>query len=410
MKPCPLSRLFHFSILLALTIVVTPLLSAQTLSVLHSFTGGPDGAFPQAGLTLDAAGNLYGTALGGGRGSCGHNDVPGCGVVFKVQRHGSGWTLSPLYSFTGTDNFFPNSRVSFAPNGVLYGTTASGSGGGSVYSLRPPSHVCGSISCPWALTVVHRFGSPNDGGDPAGDLMFDAAGNVYGTTKSGGASAGGTVYEISGGVETILHSFMSGAFDEGDSPESGVVFDSQGNLWGTARTGGENLCGTIFKLQPVVGGWFETTYRDFGQDENDGCNPMGGVIFDPSGNLYGTTYAGGGFLVGGTAYAGILFGPFPYGEAFLGYNGSPTGGPTTSLTRDAAGNLYGATTQDGASGNGSVFEKMSDGTFVSLHDFTGGADGQFPLSNVVVDAQGNLYGTTSQGGAYGYGVIWEITR
>src|SRR5664279_4129579 len=173
----------------ALTVVSTQAAHAQvgTLEVLHTFTGGTDGAAPDAGLTMDRAGNLYGTANVGGSGGSGH------GTVFKLKRSGSGWTFSVLYAFTGNlDGGGPEARVIFGPNGNLYGTTTGGGpdNHGVVFRLSPPASFCRSISCPWTETVLYRFTGGADGGSPeTGDVVFDQAGNLYGTTAVGGSSS-----------------------------------------------------------------------------------------------------------------------------------------------------------------------------------------------------------------------------
>ena len=205
---------------------------AQTFTVLHNFTGGSDGAFPLTGLTLDANGNLYGTTAGGGRGACRFGNVQGCGTIFRMRQQNGSWTLLPLYSFNGSDGFLPEARVTFGPSGALYGTTIDGSQQGipqgTLYRLTPPAHICGSLSCPWTLTTLHRFGSGNDGWEPLGDLIFDEAGSLYGTTLAGGGGQGGTVYKFSAGIETILYNFP--ALIDGNDPGGGVIFDGAGNL------------------------------------------------------------------------------------------------------------------------------------------------------------------------------------
>ena len=377
---------------------------AQTLTVLHSFTGGWDGAFPLAGLTIDATGNLYGTAVSGGTGNCGYNYAQGCGVVFRLQRHGSGWLFTSLYSFSGPDGFFPQGRVGFGPDGTLYGTTNGTPG--TLFRLRPPMRACAMALCPWSMSIVHQFSGGSDGAFPAGDLTFDAAGNIYGTTSGGGSSfeysGYGVVYEMSGGVETVLHAFYG---SDGGNPQSGVIFDAAGNLYGTAPQDGMFApCGTVFELLPSPSGWTETLLHNFVYN-NDGCMPVGGLLIDSSGSLYGTTASGEPYRRG-TIFELTCCG---WGEIERYVFGGPQGqGPTAGLTMDAAGNLYGTTYSDGRFYAGSVFRLAADGSFSELHAFNG-SDGQYPVSNVVLDTNGNLYGTTSEGGAYGYGAVWEIT-
>lgn len=396
------------AIVAALTMLGAQIAQAQTFTVLHTFTGGTDGKAPEAGLTLDAAGNLYGTASAGGSGS---------GTVYRLTHKGSGWTFSPLYNFAGGDDgATPIARVIIGPNGTLYGTTEYGgncvSNCGTVFNLAPPVSVCKAVKCYWDEKVLYRFlGGDKDGYQPGyGDLVFDRAGNLYGTTIFGSANSSGIVFELtpsSGSwTENILYAMTS---DSGVYPYSGVIFDHAGNLYGTAlESGPETIYGTVYELTPSGSGWAETTLHNF-QEATDGSSPWGGVIFDSSGNLYGTTSnrgpSGGGTVFkltpsNGTWTLTVL-------HSFAG-----SGGPQGGLTMDAAGNLYGTTYGDGTHDYGNVFElSPSDGgwTYTDLYDFTGGDDGGNPLGSVAMDANGNLYGTTSSYGTHGYGVIWEIT-
>jgi len=393
----------------ALSLLGTQSAQAQTFNVIHTFTGGMDGAFPEAGLTLDAAGNLYGTASAGGS--------SGSGTVYKLAHRGSGWTFSPLYNFAGgNDGASPIARVIFGSNGTLYGTTEIGgncsSACGTVFNLGPPATACKSVLCYWSEKVLYRFqGGTGDGYHPGyGDLVFDRSGNLYGTTINGGSNSAGIIYELtpSGGswTEDILYNMTTSS---GIYPYSGVIFDHAGNLYGTALEGGpDSIYGTVYQLTPSGSGWAENTLYNF-QKATDGASPYGGVIFDSSGNLYGTT------SFNGPAGAGTVFELTPSNgswtftvlHSFAGNNG-PYGG----LTMDAAGNLYGTTYGDGAHGYGNVFElSPSNGgwTYTDLYDFTGGSDGGYPFGTVAVGANGNLYGTTGYFGNDGYGVVWEIT-
>ena len=420
------------SVVFVLTVVAVPAAQAQNFSVIHQFSGGQDGASPDAGLTMDAAGSLYGTASSGGDtgGNCA-TDQGGCGTVFKLAHKGSGRIFDPLYSFQGgNDGANPFARVIIGSDGSVYGTTrqgggsgCGGSGCGTVFRLRPPATACKTALCPWTETVLYRFTGGSDGAVPSnGDLVFDKAGNLYGTTLQGGSGScnGGTcgvVYKLtpSNGewTESVLYSFTGGS--DGGNPNAGVIFDKVGNLYGAATYGG-NLacnapygCGTIFQLTSSGSGWAENVLYTF-QGGSDGANPQGGLIFDPSVNLYGTTPSGGSGG-GGTVFVltpsngGWTFGVV-YG--FTGSGNSP--GPHDSLIMDVAGNLYGTTYQNGANGQGSVFYLAPFGggwTAASLHDFTGGSDGGNPAGSVVLDASGNLYSTTFDGGA-GQGVVFEI--
>jgi uncharacterized repeat protein (TIGR03803 family) len=414
------------AILFLLTAAAMPAAQAQTLTVIHRFTGGADGAEPVAGVTVDAAGNFYGTASSGGtrQGAC---VGAGCGTVFKETRRGSAWLLSPLYNFAGgNDGVSPSAGVIIGPDGTLFGTTMMGGGGGCfgrgcgiVFNLRPPASVCKSALCPWTETVLYRFTGGNDGGNPgSGNLIFDHAGNIYGTTQRGGTSDAGTVYELSrsggGWTETVLYSFQQNATD-GAVPNAGVIFDQAGNLYGTTIGGGSYGNGTVFELTPSGPGWTEKSIYSF-QAESDGAGPYAGVIFDQSGNLYGATISGGpenGGTVfelspsGGQSWTFTLL----YGFSAL-IGGAP--GPASSLIMDRSGNLYG-TTEGWIDGNepGSAFELTRSGTGwveTVLHSFTFGNDGGGPECSLAFDASGNLYGTTFfGGGSDSSGVIFEIT-
>lgn len=396
---------------------------AQTLTVLHNFTDGQDGGVPTAGLSLDRAGNLYGTASqGGNTGSNCHVGFiqTGCGTVFRLARSGSGWTFSSLYQFTGLgDGAPPSSRVIFGPDGALYGTALYGGlqrcdpswyGCGVVYRLNPPPTFCRSITCPWVNTPVYTFQLTTEGNNPEGDLIFDAQGNIYGTTNQGGHIDYGVVFQLtpsSGGgwSESVLYAFPGYTLDR---PESGVIFDHSGNLYGTANC---NNCisGGIFELSPSGSGWTEKDLYTF-DFPYDGDAVPGGLVIDQSNDLIGGT------IWGGQTNFGIIYelNQLPNGSwnANTLYNFSrASGGPYANLTMDNAGNLYGTAYGDGAYSLGSVFKltPSSNGwVYTDLHDFNG-TDGKHPISSVLIDGNGSLYGTTSAGGTDGYGVAWELT-
>jgi len=370
---------------LALTMAI-PLAQAQTYTVIHNFTGFQDGMLPYAGLTLDKAGNLYGTTFEGGR--------AGNGTVFKLRHFSSGWIFSPLYSFNGSnDGQAPQARVVFGPDGTLYGTTyrgggngCEGAGCGMVFNLKPTPTPPPTALTPWIETVLYRFRGGADGSLPGyGDLVFDEAGNLYGTTINGGSNDEGVVYELtpSGGgwTESVLYSF-TGKLD-GSTPYSGVIFDQAGNLYGTNTTG-LGAYGRVYQLTPSGSGWIEHTLYGF-TGGNDGAYPVGGVISDQSGNLYGTTnstaYGGGGTVFElKPSNGGWMF------NLLYSFTGNQLQGPYASLAMDAAGNLYGTTYGDGAYGLGSVFKLTPSGgswTYTDLHDFSG-SDGQNPAGGVVL--------------------------
>lgn len=412
--------------ILAAILTIVPAGNAQTFTVLHNFTGGLDGANPHTGLTMDRAGNLYGTAQYGGSQDNDCHITNGCGAVFKLARGGSGWIFTPLYQFQGFpsgDGSQPFGRVIIGRDGSLYGTTVvggrSGQGCGvgcdTVFKLSPQPTTCKSFLCGWQETLVYSFtGAPDDGASPQGEIAFDAAGNLYGATAGAGNSERGTVFELTpsqgGWTETVFYNFQGGL--DGSHPLGGVALDQAGNLYGTTDVGGEGDSGTVFQLAYSGSGWMLNSLHSFGLG-NDGIEPVAGVILDQSGNLYGAT---GNGTPNGDA---VVFEMSPSNEGWT-YNilytfvQSYGGGPAANLVMDAAGNVYGTTIGAGETGNlfGNVFKLTpSNGGWIytDLHDFTGGADGAAPYSSVVIDSNGNLYGTATVRGANNLGVVWEIT-
>lgn len=389
---------------------------AQTFQVLHTFTDGADGANPYAGLAIDQGGNLYGTADAGGYkgGSCGS---AGCGTVFKLSHHGSGWIFSPLYEFQGGDDGTdPSANVVIGPDGSLYSTTSQGgtANAGTVFRLQPPVTICRSSLCYWTKTEIYQFTGVPNGGLPRGTLLFDQSGDIYGVTEDGGTgNQGGVVYKLTHSSEGWTQSIIYG--EVGGSPMSGVVLDDSGNLYGTTLIGGGGY-GSVYQLAPSGSGWILNTLTNFEQD-GDGNEPIGGVILDAAGNLYGGT-SGGGNNGGGTIFEMTDSGG-NWTMTNLYELGPGVFGVVASLTMDAAGNLYGATYDEGTHGYGNVFKLTpSDGGWIytDLYDFTGGIDGAYPGGNVTLDANGNIYGTAGNGGAQqchgfynGCGTVWEIT-
>ena len=396
-------------------VLSAPAIRAQTFSVLHNFSGGVDGADPFDGLTADGFGNFYGTTSSGGDADQ--------GAVYKLSNHNGSWILTPLHSFVGgNDGAKPYAGVTIGPDGSLYGTTISGGlgcagGCGTIYKLSPPATVCQRVSCPWTESVVYRFANSQQGlNTPYSGVIFDSAGNLYGTTIGGGAGTCqdpgcGAVYKFTpsgqSGILTVLYSFTGRG--DGSTPYAGLTFDPAGNLYGTTYwaslvTGGY---GTVFELMPSGAGWSEKTLYTF-TGGNDGGNPWAGVTLDGAGNLYGaTTEAQNNGLMG------AAFELAPSGNSWnysvLSYlSGSVLG----NLTFDGTGNLYGTAGFGGEYGFGFVFELVHSGaswSLLDLHDFTYQNHGpNSPWCSVVFDAAGNLYGTTSDGGTNGFGTIWKL--
>jgi uncharacterized repeat protein (TIGR03803 family) len=370
-------------------------------TILYSFAGRASGQTPLAGLVMDGGGNLYGTTQKGG--------TSGQGVVFKLSASG---TETVLHSFGGTaaDGQGPQAPLIIDSAGNLYGTAQQGGthGQGVVFKL----------SAGGTETILYSFGATAaDGLDPAGGLVMDSAGNLYGTTEIGGAFGAGTVFELNAaGAETVLHTFLAlGMGTDGQNPVGTLVKDSAGNLYGTTNSGGAGTAGTVFKL--TTGGT-ETVLYSFSNMPTDGHTPYAGVIVDSAGTLYGTTVAGG--PNGGGRGGGVVFSLTAAGKETVLYSfgGSASDGlhPYASLVRDSAGNLFGTTQSGGASGpggpnhGGTVFKLSAGGTQTILYSFgaAGASDGNAPQANLITDAAGNLYGTTSAGGAHGDGTVFKI--
>ena len=410
-------------------LAAAPLL-AQRLSVLHPFGSGPsDGANPITGVTIDGHGNLYGTAQSGGHvgGPCGN----GCGTVFELKRVGSGFLYNPLYSFQGgNDGAEPETALTIGPNGSLYGTTIYGGGSGNygtVFNLKPSPTFCQTTSCPWRETQILDLNG-FEGGEAFGQLTFDASGNIYGTAASGGSGGQGVVFELSPSngnwTENILYSFTVGRNGGGYQPLAGVIFDRAGNIYGTSQWGSQGGYGAVYQLTPNGDSWTETTLYSF-TGGNDGGRPNAKLLMDAAGNLYGTTP-----WVPETNNPGTVFELTPSGGGWtyhLLYSfpmAAEGAGGVGSLAMDHAGNLYGTASFEGNQGCyygcGIIYElspSANGWSYTELYDFTGGTDGYYPYSGVVLDSDGNLYGTAQYGGsgadclngAGSCGTVWELS-
>ncbi len=373
-----------------------------------------DGANPLAALVMGASGNLYGTASGGGT----NYD----GVVFKLAPDG---TETTLYSFCSqancADGQYPAASLIVDSSGNLYGTTESGGGygGGTVFELTPSG----------AETVLYSFCARRncaDGGYPVASLIMDSSGNLYGTTEYGGRENlnYGAVFKLApNGTETVLHSFCARAnCADGESPVAGLIMDSSGNLYGTTPYGGGYGYGAVFRVAPTGR---ETVLYSFCEQANcaDGDTPVAGLIMDSSGNLYGTTEAGGAghcqnqFGSGcGAAFELAQDGTETVLYSFCSKLSCTDGiNPMAGLIMDGAGNLYGTTAARGkckfATDCGTVFRIAPNGSESTLYSFCSRrdcADGANPVANLIMDSSGNLYGTTENGGAYYSGTVFEL--
>ncbi len=376
---------------------------AQTLHILHAFTNGADGGYPFSGVTLDRDGNIYGTTA---------SPITNSGV-YELIRQNSGWIFKPLYRFQAQDDGQgPTAPVVFGPDGALYGTTAGGGyrNGGTVYSLRPSLEVCLSAIRLLNETRVYWFGGdePNDGLEPgSGPLVFDSAGSMYGTTLNGGPYNSGTVFELfrtqNGWAENIIYNFPRAY----GAPSSGVTFDAAGNLFGTTWQSGY---GRIYELVHTGQGWnMQIIFTLPGGNSH----PQAGLIFDANGNAYGATEGYFGYQPG-TVFQLSPQADGTWQETVLHQFDSEANGPVSNLAMDAAGNLYGTTPGAPSEDDrwGMVFKlSLVNGswTFTQLYEFTDGADGANPAGGVSIDSSGNLYGACTHGGANDWGTVWEIT-
>ena len=415
-----------------LTLVGSAFASGPVKKVLYTFEGTPDGSIPNS-LIADRAGNLYGTTRFGGDPTC------DCGTVFELSAPattGGAWTESVLYAFRGgkQDGANPDGLV-FDKLGNLYGITELGAHDGTVYELTPPATAGGA----WTESVIFSFPSNLGGGQPAGKLTFDAAGNLYGAATLGGTGAAcfsvvakcGVVFRLAPPAnpgepwgETVLHNFGFDAND-GQGPAGGLILDRSGALYGTTFRGGSNNNGTFFQLVRTNGVWTENILYNFAGSEG---TPQGNLIVDGSGNLYGTT-SSGGITKCDTFGCGIVFelsppaasgDPWTETTLYSFRNGSDGGLPNAALVLDKAGDLFGTAATGGLkapNGGGTVFElsppTVTGTTWIetTLHKFSGlisPTDGQIPEAGLVF-FKGKFYGTTGGGGVpSGLGTVFSL--
>jgi uncharacterized repeat protein (TIGR03803 family) len=414
-------------VVLFLALALAPAAAAQTESDIANFTGA-NGNSPWAGMIFDQSGNLYGTTSGGG--------TYGAGTVFELTPTSSGWQETVLYSFAnGADGKWPYGGLVFDNAGNLYGVTFGGgivsktggdcyfNGCGTVFELSPVS------GGGWTKTILHTFTGGKDGYQPICTLVLDSLGNLYGTTLYGGNPKvnGGVVFELSpsssGWTEKVLHAFTGGI--DGRTPYSGVVFDSAGNLYGTASSGG-NLadcnglgCGVVYKLFQSNGVWRGSVLHAF--TGADGSSPWALPTLDSAGNLYGAAQYGGASGLGSV----YRLSPHPSGHwsetVLYSFESNDGQWPQGGVLLDSSGNVYGTTYQGGAGrdgegeGTGGVVYELSPqsgGVWQDtvLVDFsTGKVSGGYSSAGLVSDSVGNIYGTTQYGGSENGGIVFEIT-
>ena len=346
--------------------------------------GPTNGQSPDGGVAMDAAGNLYGTTRTGGQ--------LNLGTVFEIARGST--TATDLASFDGTHGSYPQAGVTLDSAGNVYGTTNSGgtSGRGVVFEIANGSST---------ITTLASFSVASG----PSQLTLDGLGNLYGTTSQGGAYGGGSAFEVAKGSNliTTLASFNS---TTGEMPYGGVMLDSSGNLYGTTSDqtdGGPNSNGTVFEI--AQGSSTITTLASF--NDTNGQRPYGGVTRDAAGNLFGTTYAGGAYNNSGTVFE-IAAGTKTI-TTLASFNPATSGwNPDAGVTLDGSGDIFGTTYGGGANGDGTVFEIAAGSkTITTLTSFNGN-NGSGPVAGVILDASGNIYGTTYYGGASGDGVVFEM--
>jgi uncharacterized repeat protein (TIGR03803 family) len=402
------------AVLLAVFVLVATGVSAGSEKVIWNFGGYTgDGNTPRFDdLATDGAGNFYGTTNGGG--------TYGFGVVFKLSPNAQGsYDETVLYEFTGNGNgSYPSGGLVFDKLGNIYGTTQLGGsnacqqGCGVVFELSANGRS-------WTETIIHSFGNTSgDGNAPVfAGVIFDGQGNLYGTTVGGGAYGNGTVFELSpsgsGWTESILHSFD---FADGANPYGPVTADPAGNLFGTTLGGGAHGWGAVFELARTPAGWQQRVLHSFGVKNGEGNQPDAvNLTLDKSGNIYGTTYLS--ILCGddgGTVWELVYStATKSYSEEVLHEFCLPQDGRYAygGVAMDGLGNLYGVTALGGAYGSGAVYRltsSVSAWNYGIVYSFTGGTDGGEPFGNLLIDNK-HLYGMANYGGTYGLGVVFEIT-
>jgi uncharacterized repeat protein (TIGR03803 family) len=367
---------------------------------------GSNGSYPYSGVSFDSRGNMYGTTTNGG--------ASGLGTVWKYT---SSAELTQLFNFSGSSSPSNNGDRPMSPllidsQGNLYGTTSYGgnnfSGDGSGYGTLF------TLSSNGRFTELHQF-SGSDGDNPLGALILDSAGNLWGTTFQGGTGwnppnqyGDGTVFKYSNGTVTNPVLFN---INDGENVNGGIATDGT-SYYGTTYQGGANSFGTLFQYNSTTGQL--TTLFNFNRYPN-GSYPSADVLYDGKGNLYGTTYEGGGHSSASNYCCGTMW-KYSLSSGTLttlvSFDGDtvPADGmfPEGGVTFDSNGNLYGTTSQGGSFSDGIVYEYSSTGTLSTLVTFSG-SNGQFPEGNLVFDGSGNLWGITHQGGASGYGTVYKLT-
>jgi len=378
--------------------------------IIYSFGGDADGEYIDSDLVMDSAGNIYGTSVQGG-------DFGG-GTVFELRPSGTGWVHTVLYSFTGgADGGEPYKGVTLDAHGNLYGTAVTGGTGqgceggcGVVYKLT-------RSDTNWTQHVIHNFTGGRDGAGPGSGVTFDQQGALYGMTPTGGAYGLGVIYQMNpdpnGGWKfSVIHAFTGG--QDGSNGSAGrLILDKAGRLYGVATTGGANGKGVAFRLvRGPLGRWLlQTLYAFKGQP--DAGFPYGGLTFDSLGNLYGTTYYDGQNDLGAVYELAFKDGAWSESVLYSFEGGSDGSSSIGNLVIDRAGSLYGTTSEGGAGCSCGIIFKLARGTGGNwtetvVHRFRGTPDGAFVYNGMVGDAEGNFYGATVHGGLFNEGSLYKF--
>ena len=368
---------------------------------------GSNGTSPQGTLMIDANGNVFGTTWTGGANNC--------GTVFELAKTITGYAAAPttICNFSGASGAFLDGKLFTDADGNLFGAAEGGGqfGKGTIFEIKKTPSGYGSTP----ITLVSFHGS--DGAQPDDGFIADANGNLIGTTQQGGASDNGTVFMIAktaSGYASTPITLVSFNGANGSQPVINPIMDSKGDLFGTTWGGGANGCGVIYEIVKAASGYASTPTILANLGGAEGAYLSGSLVMDANGNLFGTTRYGGAYgdgtifelakTVGG--YASKI-------TTLLTFNGTNGASMAGTLVMDGTGDLFGVTTSGGAFGHGTVFELQKSAigyasTTISLVDFSG-INGSKPMGSLAFDANGNLFGTTSQGGTTGNGTVFEIS-
>jgi uncharacterized repeat protein (TIGR03803 family) len=373
-----------------LLLIAAPLAHAQTESVLYNFSGGSDGADPNASLISDGNGNFYGTTTDGGE--------YGAGTVFELSPNGGSLDETVLYSFSGPDGSNPSANLIFDSAGNLYGTAQTGGtkDGGVAFELTP-------VGKHWKITILYNFPSNVNGSLPNTGLVMDSAGNLYGTTAGNNTQHDGTVFQLipNGNKPTkkVIYTYPRVGPNY-----AGLTIDAAGNLFGVQNQE------KVFELSPNGDTWTATVIHGF----TAASDIYGTPVLDPAGNIYGTTQGGGAHGFGSVYKLTLgMNGKWTEKVLYSFEGGSDGNAPRAGVTLDAAGNVYGTTSLGGPDNLGTVFELAApvgkgDYTEEILWSFNG-TDGSLPYASLILDSADNLYGTASTGGSGEAGVVFEVS-